>query len=781
MVYNILEAVPAAQAVSKMSKSARFAKYIKPGTPAKFEAAYEGIKASFSGADAVSGNETVDNLENGVKSLNHAKDSLLAIPLSKIPDSDVGKKWLNAYGKTISVALALTKFHLEQKKKKGPPESPWKRARKYMELGADIAGVFYVPLGVGLAGINLAERGGKAWLANATLRDLGRIQSENFNAGRFLNRKLNEVNGQIADVDRIIEAYEKQRANHRRSNAKEPQDAKGVRIFINPEILDQVLNKGSEMENAQLFSSLGKKLGNARESRKQVMSDFINGIKLRFRSGKNLRELDGLVAVSLRSVVSRAQKYRDRWEKLPSDLQTPGEISRIHGFIIDEKGGDIFLLGRRDPRSPPLKLDILSVGIRSVWREGRTPFCSLDPDPKNPGSSNKVRLHGVPDDSEFGLIMLEADYAMKRILFGIQNVRVRGYVTLKEIIYQNRMKLTNTVANRFWFYPVQPKADDIQVSSDRNAAIFFGGIRVLNEQMNITQQGYVGSGRTFPMVEEAAASFTRHFDSLANKEIDFHRLQGIFDVVLLANIWKRMNLKSDLLEQLSALPYNPVEIRDSYPGISVKVFEIPTTQGVFPVKIYGGVQIKIAAGPRKWLVYDDPQMNSIRSRLRRTPTHGKVALPLRGLKISVVETDPERHDASNLLLTNAYRNLASGKPRETAAGLTKVLKSDSYDTEALALRALAFFQQNRLKLARRDAQRAYEIDPHDSINAGLAARLLFEVELLDGNPDLALRWIERALKADPTSSRSHVLRGSALARLGKVSKARREFRKAIKL
>jgi hypothetical protein len=51
--------------------------------------------------------------------------------------------------------------------------------------------------------------------------------------------------------------------------------------------------------------------------------------------------------------------------------------------------------------------------------------------------------------------------------------------------------------------------------------------------------------------EEAAMNFTRHYADIERRQVVFHKLQGLFDIVLLARIWQNMRLDSPLPDRLA--------------------------------------------------------------------------------------------------------------------------------------------------------------------------------------------------------------------------------------
>ncbi len=192
---------------------------------------------------------------------------------------------------------------------------------------------------------------------------------------------------------------------------------RGVRIDVDERLLSEVLSKAAPAEIDRLLEELGGRLSDP-EGRAKALQEFESSLKSLFRGTRPLKKLDDPIAISLKALIEKAEKYADRWDQLPSDLRKPGGISRLYGFVIDENRGDVVVLGAHEPGAHELELDDLVVGIRASWKEGATPFVSLDPDPADIMGDPQVRIGGVPKDSGFASVMLEADYAMKLLLAG---------------------------------------------------------------------------------------------------------------------------------------------------------------------------------------------------------------------------------------------------------------------------------------------------------------------------------------------------------------------------
>ena len=556
------------------------------------------------------------------------------------------------------------------------------------------------------------------------------------------------------------------------SGKKSSDSAKGVRIEFDERILAEVLQKGTATENAKLVDELTRSLAAAQNKtqRTQVVTEFETKIKKRFLESREKRLLHDLVSISLKSLVAGAEKYKSNWDKLPADLRNPGLITRIYGFVIS--GDNILLIGGREPGAPVLDIDDLIVGVQSVWKDNLTPIVSLDPDPANIKGDPNVRIQGVANNSSFALTMLEADYAMKKIMASVDSVDVRGYRTLKDTLKDT----SRTFISRFWLYPVQPGAGEIRVSSDTSSAVYDGAVRVLSEEMLNLKEGLVGTGQTYLPAEEASDSFTRFYDQIASQRPVFKRLKLLFDVVLTARIWHVRRLELPLLERLCALPHRIVKIPSTYKAIHVLLRSDASGE----YYLQGGVQAKIGAGRRTWLDLDDQSLDSLSQQCQLFSNSGKVSSGLSNIKLNVV-APVVRPDSSSRDFSNAIMNLFKGNLKAALAAADRVLTVDSYDTEALMLRALIYLRGADYEKARADAQRACNIDPGDREIAAAAGQILFQCAWMQGDPDKALNEMEESLKNDLQRASGQISRGEALMLLDRSNEAKNAFLKALKL
>ena len=258
-------------------------------------------------------------------------------------------------------------------------------------------------------------------------------------------------------------------------------------------------------------------------------------------------------------------------------------ITQVTGYLTDDETRDVIVIGRVDPSLPPLHLDDLAIALRNVWltyarTEGRTryyspPGCSIDPNPENlrelqrvgtnmhdSATSDKmdsaldqwskigrrpqsVRVMGVPFDSRFAKVMVDADYYMKRLVNGSVALGISGFQSLgemtAEVVRQELAKGSETSSipehslNRFWFSPGESTYEE----DDGVITLKSCRVKLLTEEEFVTEHGRVaGFGRPSSLAAKFARGFTDHYDQIAAARPIYKELEGLFRLVALARL-----------------------------------------------------------------------------------------------------------------------------------------------------------------------------------------------------------------------------------------------------
>ena len=267
-----------------------------------------------------------------------------------------------------------------------------------------------------------------------------------------------------------------------------------------------------------------------------------------------------------------------------TDAEALCGVTNVLGYIIDPASRDVVLIGKVDPNAPALHIDDLAVAMRNVWgvynkvqgriRYSAAPGCSIDPDPKvlreldeitkpqlntaddaarkdftdrwkEVGSRPQhVRVMGVPFDSRFSKVMVDADYYMKRLVNGSVSLGIDGFESLTDTrarlatqAFKDR-KPDSVHANsisRFWFSPRNTTFEE------KNDAVLLRdcSVKLLTEEEFLTSHNVVtGLGRPDALAAGFAGEFTDKYPDIAAARPIYTQLQSLFRFVALARLLK---------------------------------------------------------------------------------------------------------------------------------------------------------------------------------------------------------------------------------------------------
>jgi hypothetical protein len=295
------------------------------------------------------------------------------------------------------------------------------------------------------------------------------------------------------------------------------------------------------------------------------------------------------LAVSLKVLQERVKDCMVNGNCVEDLLQLCG-IRRLVGYVIDSANRDIVLIGKIDSTSPPLRLEDFVIALRSAWwiyapLRGNTyyyspPYCDIRPSGKilselkevsrniSKCSSRdsvrqyfdqwheichqlqKVTVGGIPPQTRFGRIMVEADYYMKKLVDGSDTLSVEGLKSLvdmamevaqRDITRGGRISLQMNPLNRFEFYPGEKSF----YQDEGIVCIKKCQVALLTEKQFLSKTGEItGAGQPDPLAESFARNFTTKYDQVANQKPIYAQLKGLFRFVALANAMKSRDVVS---------------------------------------------------------------------------------------------------------------------------------------------------------------------------------------------------------------------------------------------
>lgn len=368
--------------------------------------------------------------------------------------------------------------------------------------------------------------------------------------------------------------------------------------------------------------------------------------------------------ISLRAL-EHAVRDRARQGLPPTaTMQHLGGITRLRYIALDPVAHDVLIGGPAEgweylsdgepvgvtSRRPPLRLDDLVVLFRYFAVAEHSAFgCSINPRPDNlkavvsfvdeSNSQGALRpsgvkrwveqLHerlgmqdvvvqGLPRDTRAARVMIVADYRMKLVglgkLDGGPNIPDYFQLLRKSGMTQGGGAIE---ALRWW---LTMRYEAIAHDPSRTAFELCGSsVLVQSENQFVTASGQrVATGAAEPVNRQFAENFTRHYDELAQRDPVFADLSNVFDLGLLAVLWRTERLgeragwsATPFGRDLGYTPAPETPITEVDSVVAHRVFD----RKDIVVQVAGGVQAPLGDLPRNAeLRREDVTLSDLRSR-----------------------------------------------------------------------------------------------------------------------------------------------------------------------
>ncbi len=237
------------------------------------------------------------------------------------------------------------------------------------------------------------------------------------------------------------------------------------------------------------------------------------------------------------------------------------------GWVIDLAGRAVGLTTGR----PVIRLEDLVVALRAFPPGGQsTPVigCSIDPtqeglaalqsylrslppafqhgtqqavaaqlvhDLRTALGMQQITVQGVPPDTHFAQVMVEADYRMKLIGIGLEQPPVRMVSFVEKV---NPAQVSRNALFRWYFVP---DYQCVRLSEDRLAIELVGdGVKLIGEDEMVSATGArQGVGRTNAASQAFCASFTKQYAELAERSAVYAELRNLIDLAVAAAFIQR--------------------------------------------------------------------------------------------------------------------------------------------------------------------------------------------------------------------------------------------------
>ncbi len=270
-------------------------------------------------------------------------------------------------------------------------------------------------------------------------------------------------------------------------------------------------------------------------------------------------------------------------------VETLGGITQVAGMVRDAEGGDLIVVGVRDPGNKPLALDDLVVAIRALHVHKAAPLVSIDKTSDSTRSKKQVvRLEGGIENTQFGADLLAADVVLKKLALGRLPTEVWGFKSYFDLSAQREAEEEDDTRTRFWFYP--PRENVLAV---RDGVMAIQRVRA-EVKTQLLAVGKDARQKRDVAAEQFAAGLNQHYSDLAAAYPEVGRIKPLFELVALSQGLATLPQAPDLSFWLKRYKVRRVSTPSSYPLLE-RSEEIHASGGRRRLVIDGGIRLKALA------------------------------------------------------------------------------------------------------------------------------------------------------------------------------------------
>ncbi|QDT65406.1 DUF1598 domain-containing protein [Calycomorphotria hydatis] len=289
--------------------------------------------------------------------------------------------------------------------------------------------------------------------------------------------------------------------------------------------------------------------------------------------------------ISLRRLEEACERQLAEGKSLPLEMKFFAGLTQIDEIFFFPEENDIVICGPAEPFAPdtsgritslmsgrsPLRLEDFVIALNGV-KQSRKIGCSIDPFPEKlvalqrwlnansrPTSRSaamrkydtmakvlgpqKVTVNGIPDDTRFASVLIEADYLMKQISIGLTPSGVRQVTSHLAMIRPG-----GNAMQRWWFVP---DYESLTSNAEGNAFALDGSrLKLLSEQQLANAQGKrFSSDAKIEATARFSEQFTEHMDKLVQVHRSFAELQNLIDLIVLASLIQSPETNTNLAWQ----------------------------------------------------------------------------------------------------------------------------------------------------------------------------------------------------------------------------------------
>ena len=371
------------------------------------------------------------------------------------------------------------------------------------------------------------------------------------------------------------------------------------------------------------------------------------------------RDLAGLSEIRKVSLTRLEKALVDNGGVLTDEMRYMAGLLRLRYVFLYPESGDIVLAGPAEGWAPEpdgrmtglrtgrpvLQLQDLVVALRAFPpSQTKTPMvgCSIDPTQEglasmqrflrstgryaNPSQTihlanglrsslglQNVRVDGVPADTRFAHVLVEADYRMKMIGIGLERPRVRGLTSFVDLA--SPAQVSRNALSRWYFVP---EYECVRSSDDGLAMELVGdGVKLVGEQELVSAAGARSATAGGSRASKAfVTSFTRAYPQLAAQSPVYAELRNLIDMLVASayiqheDMYHKAGWEMAVLGNEQAFPVRLYRAPTQVESAVNAVWKGNTLM----TPIGGGVQIEaeLALDPEKVLTDDGNKVSALR-------------------------------------------------------------------------------------------------------------------------------------------------------------------------
>ncbi len=321
----------------------------------------------------------------------------------------------------------------------------------------------------------------------------------------------------------------------------------------------------------------------------------------------DMQQASELRVVSLKRLQKAMEAAAQSGDALPAEMQYMAGLQRVQYVFVDREAKDILLAGPAEAWTvragdaavvgvksgrAPVQLEDLLVAFRALDRaQGEGISCSIEPTPEGqrrlqaylsrlprnvqPGQvegamreamgPQQIKLTGIGTDTHYAMVMVAADYQMKRIAMGLESSPVAGLPSYLEMA-KNQDHAGNSDP-RWW---MACDYESLSHTADRQTWELKGrGVKTMTETDLVNADGTrSGSGKVEATAQKWADLMTANFEHLSREQPVFGQLRNVMDLTVVGAL-----ILSEGLDQESGCDLSTIMGRQG--GIRPASYQVP--------------------------------------------------------------------------------------------------------------------------------------------------------------------------------------------------------------